>query len=293
MKNNLVCLAPGICIFLLSSCFSTTPKYLFAPNSTNLLELKNKGDLKAAVNYSSTSHPNRILEENSSGRQRSNGVDLQTAFAISNNIAVKLDGFTKRETDRSINTVNNPYRYFLKYKRSGAEISVGYYKFFGDNKQVALNIFAGVGAGKTSFTGTYRLDSINNYFYNASHTKLFLVPSVRFNFTENYSLCLGYKITSVDFYNINTNDVGLTKGLYKSFADEKSVYGDFVIENEFGFKKIQGFKFHIQFGVSKLFTYFDYIDDVGASVINEQYQYNNRFASIGLVADLKSLFKKK
>ena len=88
------------------------------------------------------------------------------------------------------------------------------------------------------------------------------MPSIRFNIIDNYAISLGYKITSVHFYNINTNDVGLTKGLYKSFADKRSVYGDFVFENEFGFKKLEGLKFHVQFGVSKLFTYFEYIDDM-------------------------------
>ena len=290
MKKNLFCFVLITCTIFLSSCFSTTPKYLFAPNSTNLMEVKSKGDIKAAVNYSSTSHP---VNDDNSSRQKSSGIDVQSAFAVSNNIALKLDGFTKWETDRSVNTVNNPYKYFLKYKRTGAEMSVGYYKFLGDNKQVALNLFAGLGAGKTSFTGTYRLDSINNYFYDANHTKLFLVPSIRFNITDNYAISLGYKITSVHFYNINTNDVGLTKGLYKSFADKRSVYGDFAFENELGFKKLEGLKFHVQFGISKLFTYFEYIDDMGNANINQQYQYNNSFATIGLVADVKKLYRKK
>lgn len=293
MKNNLLSLESAICILLLSSCFSTTPKYLFAPNSTNLIQLKSKGDFKAALNYSATRHPILILESNTSGRQRSNGIDVQTAYAISNKIAIKLDGFTRAETDRSINTVNNPSRYALKYKRCGAEISVGYYIFLGAERKVLINAFAGIGTGKTSFTGTYRLDSVNNYFYSTNHTKLFLVPSIHLNFTDNYSLKLGYKITSVDFYNIHTNDILLTKGLYKLFVDKKSVFGDFVIENEFGFKTIQGFKFHVQIGVSKLFTFFNYVDDLGTSIINEQYQYNNKFANFGLVADLNNVFRNK
>ncbi len=290
MKKSHVRFLIGICSLMLSSCFSTTPKYLFAPNSTNLIEVKNKRDLKAAFNYSSTRHPSN---DGNSGRQSSNGIDVQSAFAFSDKIAIKLDGFSKWETNRSINTANNPYRYLLKYKRTGEEISIGYYKSFGNKNQAALNIFAGVGVGKTSFNGTYRLDSTNTYFYIANHTKLFLIPSIRLNLSDNYSLCLAYKITSVDFRNLNTNDVELKKGLYKSFANKKSIYGDFVVDNEFNFEEMKNFKFHVQFGLSKLFTSFDYMNDMGNPITNEQYQYNNSFATIGLVADIKTLFKKK
>lgn len=220
MKNKSANYLIGLLSLMLSSCFSTTPKYLFAPNSTNLIEIKNKGDLKAALNYSSTRYPSN---DGNSGRQNSNGIDVQSAFAFSNMFAVKLDGFSKWETNRSVNTSNNPYQYLLKYKRTGEEFSVGYYTLKGEKKQLALNIFAGVGAGKTSFNGTYRLNSANTYFYNAQHTKFFLVPSIRLNLSDNYSIGVAYKITSVDFHNINTNDVELTKGLYKSFADKNSV----------------------------------------------------------------------
>ena len=290
MKNKSANYFMGLLSLMLSSCFSTTPKYLFAPNSTNLIDIKNKGDLKAALNYSSTRHPSN---DGNSGRQNSNGIDVQSAFAFSNKFAVKLDGFSKWETNRSVNTSNNPYQYLLKYKRIGEEFSVGYYTLKGEKKQLALNIFAGVGAGKTSFNGTYRLNSANTYFYNAQHTKFFLVPSIRLNLSDNYSIGVAYKLTSVDFHNINTNDVELTKGLYKSFADKNSVYSDFVIENQFCFEQIKKLKFHLQFGVSKLFTSFNYINEMGSAIINEQYQYNNRFASIGLVADIKTLIKKK
>lgn len=73
----------------------------------------------------------------------------------------------------------------------------------------------------------------------------------------------------------------------------KIVYSDFVVENKFYFEQIKNFKFHLQFGVSKLFTSFNYINEMCSAIINEQYQYNNRFASIGLVADIKTLIKKK
>ena len=99
MKNYMHFITYLIFLLFLTSCFSTTPKYLFAPNTTNLIQLKSKGDLKAALNYSSTSHPIRILESNASGRQRSNGIDLQTINA-ENEIMFEIMENTELLTDK-------------------------------------------------------------------------------------------------------------------------------------------------------------------------------------------------
>ncbi len=278
--------------FVLTSCLSTTPKYLYAPNSANLLQTEKKGDVKAAVNYSQSKHSATSNGDNGS-RQISNGVDAQAAYSILKNLVIKADAFQRWETDRSERNQIYPYKYKIDYKRKGADVSIGYYKLLGKQKQISLNIDAGTGIGKTIFNGIYRKDTINKYYYSANHSTLFITPSIALKPTTNYSLIIAYRLSSINFCNLNTNDVALTKGLYAAFADKKSTYGDIIIENEFGFNKLQGFRFHWQIGISKLQTYFSY-DQVNSTTYGEdQYEYNNSFGSIGIVADLKQLLSKK
>ena len=275
----------------LSSCYTTTPKYLYAASSANLLQTEKKGDVKAAINYAQSKHSGN--NDDNAGRQISNGIELQTAYSIVNKVVIKTDAFQRWETDRSGKNQINPYRYRLDYKRKGADISIGYYKILGKQKQILLNFDAGTGLGKTTFKGTYRKDTITQYFYSANHSTIFITPSIALKPTKNYSLIIAYRLSSLNFFNINTNDAALTKGLYAAFADKKSVYGDLIIENEFGFNKLEDIRFHWQIGVSKLYTHFSYEATVNTDYPENQYEYNNSFGCIGIVADLKKLTVKK
>ena len=63
---------------------------------------------------------------------------------------------------------------------------------------------------------------------------------------------LAYRFSSIAFTNIITNDSTLIKDLYAAFANKNSVYGDMIIENDFGFNSLQFIRFHWQLGVSNL-----------------------------------------
>ena len=274
----------------LSSCYTTTPKYLYAPNSANLLQTEKKGDLKAAINYAQSKHAGN--NDDDVGRQTSNGIDVQTAYSLINNLVLKADAFHRWETDRSGRNQTLQNRYRLDYKRRGADVSIGYYKLLGKQKHISLNIDGGIGFGKTSFTGTYRKDTINKYFYSANHSTLFITPSIALKPTKNYSLIIAYRLSSIKFFSVNTNDVALTKGLYAAFANKNSVYGDIIIENHFRFNSLQGIRFHWQLGVSKLYTRFSYEPSSTYQSFADQYEYNNSFGSFGIVTDLNKLFVK-
>jgi hypothetical protein len=275
----------------LSSCYTTTPKYLYAPNSLNLLHTEKKGDVKAAFNYAQSKHSNNTNDN--SGRQISNGIETQIAYCIIDKLVFKGSALQRWETDRSHRTQIGPYKFRLEYKRKAADISIGYYKFLGDQKKVSLNLDAGTGIGKTTFTGTYRNDTITKYFYSANHYTLFISPSIVLKPINNYSLTIAYRLSSIHFHHINTNDAALTNGLYAAFANKKSIYGDIVFENEFGFNKLPQIRFQWQLGFSKLYTHFKYEHLANTTNFDDQYQYNNNFGLIGLVADLKQLLAKK
>lgn len=273
------------------SCYTTTPKYLFAPNSANLLQIEKKGDVKAATNYAQSKHVGN--NDESPGIQTSNGIDVQTAFSPINHLVLKVDLFKKWEVDKAVNNdQTNPSRYKINYQRQGTVISIGYYKFLDPAKEILFNIDGGVGLGKTSFNGTYRKDAITKYVYSANNVTLSVTPSIRFKVLKNYNLTLAYRLSTVDFSKITTNDSTLTKGLYEAFANKNSVYGDIMIENNFGFNSLQGIRFHWQLGISKLYTHFNYNPSPGSLSFADQYEYNNSFGSFGIVADLKKIFKK-
>ncbi len=279
------------CTWGITSCYTTTPKYLFAPNSANLLQIEKKGEVKAAINYAQSKHVGN--NDDSPGKQTSNGIDIQTAYSVIDHVVLKADLFKKWEVDKAVNNdQSNPSRYKINYQRQGTNLSIGYYKFL-DKKQVILfNIDVGVGFGKTSFNGTYRKDSINKYFYSANNVTFLITPSLKLKISKNYNLILAYRLSGVDFSNIKTNDITLTKGLYAAVADKKSIYGDIVIDNEFGFNRLHDIRFHWQFGVSKLYTHFSFEPDYGSQYFEDQYEYNNSFGSFGIVANLNKLLKK-
>ena len=279
------------CVSLLTSCFTTTPKYLFAPNSANMLQIEKKGDVKAAINYAQSKHVGN--NDNSPGIQKSNGIDIQTAYSPTNHVALKVDLFKKWEVDKAVNNdQTNSSRYKINYQRQGTVLSIGYYKFLDQAQEILFNIDGGVGLGKTSFNGTYRQDTITKYFYTANNTTLAVTPSLRFKISKHYNLTLAYRLSSVAFSNITTNDITLTKGLYAAFANKNSVYGDIVIENNFGLNSLQGIRFHWQIGFSNLYTHFSYEPSSTDQNFADQYEYNNSFGSIGIVADLKKIFIK-
>ncbi len=279
------------CISGLTSCYTTTPKYLFAPNSANLLQIEKKGDVKAAINYAQSKH--RKNNDNSPGRQTSNGVDIQTVYSPINHIAIKVDLFKKWEIDRAVNNdQSNPYRYKINYQRQGTVLGVEYYKFLNKAKGILFNIDGTVVFGKTNFSGIYRKNEFTKYVYSANNSTLSVTPSLRFKVSKNYHLVPAYRLSNVAFSNITTNDSLLTRGVYAAFAAKKSVYGDMIIENDFGFNSLHDIRFHWQLGLSKLYTHFSSHSISTTQSFIDQYEYNDFFGSIGIVADINNLFKK-
>jgi hypothetical protein len=292
MRNRILFIILSAIIFGLSSCSIVTPKYLHAPAPANLIQIEEKNDIKASLNYSATAH-SRLPGIGS--KQQSNGLNIQTAFGASNKFAIKFDAFKHWEVDRNKIDTGAFYDFKINYKRQGIELSTGFYKYYGKNKDVAFNIYSGIGIGNNTFNGFYRNDSGINRTYNADYLKWFIFPSLSINITKNYSFVLGYKLSLLKFRNINTNDNELKSGFYKDIAIKNSVFSDFVLDNHFTFNNIKGAKFHVMIGLTALHTRFsEYrVYAGGTSYTTGQYLYNDRFASIGVIADMRKIFLMK
>jgi hypothetical protein len=292
MRNLIpLIIALGI-VFSLYACSTVTPKYLHAPAPANLIQIKKKNDLKASINYSSTGHA-RIPGIGS--KQQSNGLNIQTAFGLSNKIAIKLDAFKHWETDRNAIDTNALYDFKINYKRQGVDVSTGIYKYYGKDKDVAFNVYSGIGIGSNKFNGFYRNDSGINRAFNADYLKWFIFPSLSVDITKNYSFVLGYKLSILKFKNINTNDLQLKSGFYKDIAIKNSVFSDFIFDNQFNFNNAKGLQFHVMIGLSALHTRFSEFKQYagGTSYTTGQYLYNSRFVSTGIIADMNKLFTKQ
>jgi hypothetical protein len=87
-------------VIAFTSCASQ--KFIYSPASANLLQLDTAKDIKVALNYATAGSLSI-----GSGKQTNNGLDVQTAYAINDKIAIKLDGFSKWESNVSSNTFNN------------------------------------------------------------------------------------------------------------------------------------------------------------------------------------------
>jgi hypothetical protein len=268
-----------------------TPKFLTAPNSANLLTVENNGDMKASVAYS-TNGRSFLTNE---GVVNSKGLDLKYAVGISNHFVAKLDMFYKKEMDVSAEPLNSLNGFKIDYKRRGFFVSGGYYRYLTNNKTIMLTTSVGLGYTKTNFDGIYREAIKHDYFYAGNNFILFIQPSLTLFGSKNYAFTIAYKLSSTAFKNINTNDTTFSVGQNVSLSKKNSVYEDIVIQNEFSFNKLKGFRFYWQTGITNLKTSFPDVQNARYSENskNNQYDYLINYGSVGLIMDFKKLFTTK
>ncbi len=184
---------------LFSAC-KTPQYYAHAPSSVNNPFLQKRNDTRLTGNL--------LLGDGTN----TPGVDVQGAYAITNNIAVAAS-FTKRfERDR--------YRDYdagifgssddsgtTRYTRNMTELAVGYFVPLNERKSVVVNVFGGAGVGKNVLSDTKR-DASNNIVendYNVPVRKFFVQPSINFIKAKVLSFGVAAKASWIHFGNANTN----------------------------------------------------------------------------------------
>ena len=177
------------CILLVCFCACTTSKYAYTPSTANLLQVEQKGDFKAAVNYATATGAGEA-----NGRKSSNGIDLQTVYAVSKRLSVKADGYFKGEGNQTIARQASVPNEVIRYKKKGAEISLGSHNFSRTKDRSSFQAFIGAGTGKFSFNSKYNDGRAMNS-HSMDYFKLFLQPSYTFFVSKNYYLTFGSKIS--------------------------------------------------------------------------------------------------
>jgi hypothetical protein len=265
----------------LSSCYS--PRYMYSPNNTNVPELKDKGDSKLAVYYSTgnrgTGQGRRTLGDNQFSNR---GFDMQAAYAVTNHWGLLFNHSLRKETNNGDfdNLVDSAV---IRYNRRLTELGIGYFGRF-NNSKALFQVFAGYSFGQSSFTDFGRDNSSINYtrFHSAGIKKIFIQQAIQADLSPNFTTSFANRFNFVFFSNINT-DYTLPEQesyLLNNLSGRTSVFWEPAIINNFGFKKTPGFRFELQLGF--------------ASLVSRKFiDYRSINLSIGAMADLRKLFAKK
>jgi hypothetical protein len=263
----------------LSSCY--TPRFAYSPTAHNVPVLAEKNDSKLAVNYSTNADSRST--NNQYTRNRSNGIDVQGAYAITNHVGVQASYFTR--TERTVSNQDND-NYFdssvIRYNRNLFEFGAGYFTPIDDKGKVFFQVFGGLGFGKFKFTdnGKDQSQSIYSRHHDANIMKYYIEPSITFKPKPVIAASLSARFSIVNFKNINTDYTIDEKKELKldSLNRYASVFFEPSFVNSYGFNKLPGLRIEYQLGLSML----------ASRQIMDYRRFN---FSIGLMFDIPKLIK--
>jgi hypothetical protein len=243
------------CCLLLTACYS--PRYVYSPTAHNVPVLIKKGDSKLAFNYSFNPTASTV-KENVPTKGKARGFDVQGAYAISKNWAMQLNYFNRTERNAGDFDAGARDSVVINYKRNLVEIGGGYFHALNSNKLSIVQIFAGVGFGKSNFTDNGR-DQNNLYrskFHNMGVVKLFIQPAFMVRSKGNFSAAFSSRSSLVFFKNINTDYNAIELNRYKldSLTISPRLFWEPAVVNNFGFKKLPGLQLEFQLGFSFLMS---------------------------------------
>jgi hypothetical protein len=215
-----------------------------------------KGDSKLAFNYSLNIIGN-IAQDSATIKGKGHGYDLQSAYAISNHWALQLNYSNRTERNTGDFTVFLRDSTVINYNRDLTEIGAGYFKVL-NNKQAVVQIFAGIGVGKSGFTdeGRYQNNVFRNRYHTMNITKLFIQPAFTIRSKKNFAATFSSKNSLVFFSKINTNYSATELDNYKldSLSYSPRLFWEPALVNTFGFKKLPGIQFEFQIGMAFLMS---------------------------------------
>jgi hypothetical protein len=250
-KNLLSCLFIVAIIVIAVSC--STPRYVYSPSAHNVPVLTKKGDSKLGAVYST----NLAGEEKRDGNlidNRSRGVDIQGAVAITDHFAVQASYFYRWEK-----TTGGSDSTTIRYNRNLGEIGIGYYIPLTNKSNVIFQLFGGAGLGKFSFTDNAK-SGFN--FHEAGITKIYLQPAFLFRSKGSFTSSISLRSSIIQYRNIKTSYSASQLNDYNldSLGNRAKIFFEPAFTGSFGFKNIPAFRIEFQGGLSFLASrkYFDY-----------------------------------
>lgn len=262
---------------MLFSC--SAPKYVYSPATANLLQIENRKDLKAAVNYATADNGSVAGKDN----RKSSGIDVQAAFAAGKRIAVRVDAYTKSEQNQTAlkNDLGIPAEKNI-YKKRGMSVAAGIYNFSKDKDASGFQLNGGMGFGKTSFVSYHNSYPGAKGYYGANYVRFFLQPVVVIRLSENYTGTMANTFSLMNYKSIQTDISDIKSEPPGLIGTKPSFFSEFILQNEFGFGELRVIRFQAQLGISTLLTKFH----------SQQYDYHKVWLALGVVADVNKLLRK-
>jgi hypothetical protein len=208
---------------------SCAPVYI--PNARNTPMFKGAGEIQAGI-------------------QISQGIDVQTAVAVTDHIGIMANFSSTNHT-----TVDNDEDYI---KHRFFEGAVGYYENTG---KLFYEIYGGYGRGKGTAYDTYDFTSSSPVKATGEYNRFFIQPSFGMN-QKVFNWSVSARFSWVDFVSLNTD------------AQPVSIDADPVLFIE------PAFTGRINFGSSKIFMAFQ--TGISFPQTNTFFEYEPFFASIGM-----------
>ncbi len=247
-----------VVIGLISSCtVERAKRYVYASQAANNPFFKQKGDSKITGYYSGD------------GNEKNDGLNVQGAYAISNNLIVAAAYGFKKETQKYSYDSIRFYRSGLfggyleaniydssviNYKRDFFEFGLGYILPLNKKKTTSYNLYAGVALGNFSASDAGLDSTSKNYtrYYNAKTTKWYLQGSLNVMESEYFYFSVGGKLSILKYNSINTSyTTGELDYFYLNKIDGKSFsFLEPFINVQLGTPKLKWIKVDGQFSFS-------------------------------------------
>jgi hypothetical protein len=167
---------------------------LYIPTTRNVPLFREQGEFQASV-------------------IASNGAEVQTALAVTDNIAVMVNGSLLRQK------ISEPESYTRSH--TFVEGGIGYYKA---NRRSRVEIFAGYGLGKGTSYSQYYFFSFGqkDLVATGSYSRIFIQPSFGQN-NRRFNLAFSPRISLVDFSEFSSNDNNPALAVETVKPDEKPI----------------------------------------------------------------------
>ncbi len=246
MKKNPVVFF--IC-FYISSCY--TPRYVYSPITQNIPSINKKNDLELSANYGTS------VDIFHSKNNYNRGLDLHSAWAVSNHFAIMLNKNLRRESNSTNDTYFQGDSSFLTYKRSFTEIGLGYFTSMKKNKKMQFQVFAGAAFGSSKISDNFFSNATTVKKYHKSRVaKIYIQPAFIYKPSPNFNAAFSSRFTEILFSHIRTNYTPVERNNYllDSLTVSPVFFWEPALTYTFGFKKFP-VKFRVQGSVSILLNH--------------------------------------
>jgi hypothetical protein len=198
----------GILVLLLSSCSTA----LYTPNAPILPQLANQGHTKLSAIYSPY------------------GGDLNTAYGLTNNIGLMLNGGLHNHERTTTNIFTTPQQTVRKHNERMIEAGLGYYKALDARGRWRFDLYGGGGVGRMS----ERTPSNPSLQVDGDYSKFFLLSGIGIN-SNLVDFSLGCRLSYLQTGLVKSTDLALSNKKFSGLCYEPTTM------LSIGWKQIKGF----------------------------------------------------